>query len=371
MLALLAEGSFTATYKYALMLALIDLCVEGTAEGVAPTSVTIAQVADRLIELYWPHTTTYTHWPTTDHPSDDKRLYQLRGRAQAGVVRLIAGFRQRLPRPCLTARVAQRLDPDGYESLRAEVAWIAATQPIPRLQLIGRRHEPFLYRIGWTIEQNTGEPIEPDLPLLSRRAQLGRAEHDNRLVFVEGAPDRLVALAAVLRPLIQRQWSDMVARLNHLPERHLEDFLFGAERVELSPVRAPLWDLQGGRCFYCDQKVSLGAAHVDHVLPWSRVPLDDLGNLVVADARCNLSKRDLLVDGRLIARWMSRETRRIAEIAERLVWEHTPWRPQTAARVVYGHLDPSAPVWRSRDELSGLNPGERETILELLRAPAS
>jgi 5-methylcytosine-specific restriction endonuclease McrA len=99
-----------------------------------------------------------------------------------------------------------------------------------------------------------------------------------------GVHERLVSLSAVLRPLIHRHWSDMVARLNALPERHLEEFLFGASRESLAPVREPLWRLQGGRCFYCGGRVSLAQAEVDHVLPWSRFAEDGLENLVVADA---------------------------------------------------------------------------------------
>lgn len=38
MLVLLAQGSFTATYKYALMLALIDLCLTPRATRAASTS---------------------------------------------------------------------------------------------------------------------------------------------------------------------------------------------------------------------------------------------------------------------------------------------------------------------------------------------
>jgi len=62
-LALLDQGSFTATYKYAVLLGIMDLCMEQVSRtGQPPTSVTTRQLAEKMIELYWPHTLRY---PTT------------------------------------------------------------------------------------------------------------------------------------------------------------------------------------------------------------------------------------------------------------------------------------------------------------------
>lgn len=353
-LVLLAQGSFTATYKYSLLLALIDLCVEGTAEGLPPTSVTTHQVAERLVGLYWPHTRPY---------AEKGQLTQNRG-GQAGILKEITAFRQRVPGH--TPEQARRADPAAYARMLFEVEFIAAFQPIPRLQLIGGQHRPFLYQIQWTIEQNSGARIE-DLPLLQKR-HLRDPAFDNRLVFLSGVPDQLVALSAVLRPLIQRQWSDLVARINGLPEHHLEGFLFGAERVDLGPVRQPLMDLQDHRCFYCGRAVSPGDAHVDHFLPWSRVPLDDLGNLVVADSRCNLSKRDFLVGGEIVSQWSTRDPEALDRIRRDHDWDYNPDRTRAAASVVYRQLSPGVPLWRGKDLFRDLDEAEHATILAALRS---
>lgn len=54
---LLDEGAKSATYKPAVLVALIDLCIEQTsAKGEPPTSVTTRQLAERVVELYWPGT---------------------------------------------------------------------------------------------------------------------------------------------------------------------------------------------------------------------------------------------------------------------------------------------------------------------------
>jgi hypothetical protein len=55
LLTVLEEGSFTTTYKYAVILTLMDLCLEhSTKSGRAPAAVTTPQLAEKVVELYWP-----------------------------------------------------------------------------------------------------------------------------------------------------------------------------------------------------------------------------------------------------------------------------------------------------------------------------
>lgn len=344
LLVLLAQGSFTATYKYALVLALIDLCVQGAADGQPPTSVTTRQVAERFVVQYWLHDRPYggvqsLYQTSTRAPGGD--------RAQAGVLQAITELKRRLGGAPTTPAQAQRLDPAGWAQTLDQVEWTVASEPIPRLQLLNGRLEPLLYQIGWSAKASGRGPREPDLPRI-QRGDLRRPGFDNTLRLLHGVPEQLVALAAVLRPLVQRLWSDQVARLNRLPEHQLEDFLFGPERVDLKPVRAPLVELQRGRCFYCDGPLRLHEAQVDHVLPWSRVPLDDLGNLVVADGSCNGSKSSFLASEDHIHRWTERDPRALAEQAQAVGWDFTPGQAQRAARVLYTQVLPGTPLWAGR-----------------------
>jgi hypothetical protein len=71
MLGLLDEGRFTATYKYAVLLGLMDLCIENTtASGAPPSVVTTDQLAGKVLETYWPHTSGATF---TSRTSDRTR----------------------------------------------------------------------------------------------------------------------------------------------------------------------------------------------------------------------------------------------------------------------------------------------------------
>lgn len=56
LLTLLDEGRKTATYKYAVLLALMDLCMERSApDGGPPMRIPTPAMAEKVAERYWPH----------------------------------------------------------------------------------------------------------------------------------------------------------------------------------------------------------------------------------------------------------------------------------------------------------------------------
>jgi hypothetical protein len=85
---------------------------------------------------------------------------------------------------------------------------------------------------------------------------------------------------------VQRTWALTVARFNGLPQAKLDEFLFGATRISLTPVTASLRGVAGGRCFYCGAAVRRGA-QIDHFLPWTRQIDNGIENLVFAHGACN------------------------------------------------------------------------------------
>lgn len=54
------------------------------------------------------------------------------------------------------------------------------------------------------------------------------------------------------------------------------------------------YDRQKGTCYYCHTRVVWGKHHFDHVVPLSRGGSNDISNIVIACAFCNLSKNDRL-----------------------------------------------------------------------------
>src|SRR4051812_28245929 len=55
----LSEGSYTATYKYALLLALADLSVTRADDSGAPLELTTREIAEVFIRLYWPQASPF------------------------------------------------------------------------------------------------------------------------------------------------------------------------------------------------------------------------------------------------------------------------------------------------------------------------
>jgi hypothetical protein len=53
---LLSEGSFVATYKYALLLALADISVENGNDSGDPLPIKTSQIAEKFISYYWRQT---------------------------------------------------------------------------------------------------------------------------------------------------------------------------------------------------------------------------------------------------------------------------------------------------------------------------
>ena len=144
----------------------------------------------------------------------------------------------------------------------------------------------------------------------------------------------------------------MITRLNNLQESRLEEFLFGRDRSNLTPLCSPLLELQSGRCFYCDARVG-AKPQVDHFLPWARHPDDGLDNLVVAHAECNGDKSDFLADTRHVRRWAERVSTRasdLSDIASAARWDRDPSRTVNVVRAIYRNLPEDVRLWAIKRE---------------------
>jgi 5-methylcytosine-specific restriction endonuclease McrA len=351
-LAILEEGSFSSTYKYALFIAILDLCIEKTERGGAPpTSLTTRDLALKVTELYWDHAVPYG----------------AHGVLRQGGVR--AGNQTEILRAIEQARAAWVDDQSdtlhrsrvrhavGFSRLIDFVEWKLIEMPIPRLQVLGRAEDRFLYEYNWTQQVRQAAV---------RVYQRGReSDFDNRLLLLPGVAEQLVRLNGVLRPLFHRAWAVRVAGMNRLPEAELERFLFGAERTSLNAVRGPLTDLQDRACFYCGARFA-GRADVDHFVPWSRYPDDGLDNLVAAHPACNNSKRDFLASAEHVECWVARSRDRrddIEAIAKDSAWQRDEDRSRAVATAIYLRLPDSTRLWRGRDDFV---PAERSRLQRVL-----
>jgi HNH endonuclease len=333
---LLDQGRFTSTYKYAVLLSMVDLCLENPKpDGSAPDILTTAQIAEKIVEVYWPHTSPFAG------ESKTKILAQNTG-GQAEIVSAITRFRaSHKADPSEPISRARARNPRRFEALLRFVEWKLIEMPLPKLQRVGDTEDSFLYETAWKGD--------------ARQRDVGKPGFDGSIRLVGRSGDYLVELAGLLRPLIQRQWSRMVAGMNRdvIDDSRVEEFLFGAQRIPTDPVRESLRDIQNNRCFYCKKPIGK-EADVDHFLPWARHPDNGIENLVITDQRCNNDKRDFLAAAEHVERW--RESRfggaasQLADIAKSTNWETHPQRTFGAVRSIYLRMPSEQKLWlRGRD----------------------
>ena len=347
-LSLLEFAKRSSTYKYAVLLGLIDLCFEkSTKSGLAPTSITTRELAEKIIEFYWLQTYSYNlRWQEKGVSSNGRILKQNHGN-QAKIISCIIDFRHQIGSLSLTE--VQRSFNDDYQKLVDEIEWKLIEMPLPRLQQIGNKYDEFIYLFYRDDSIN--------------KNHVKRKDFDNRILFLGNASQHLVRLAGLLRPIIQREWASMVAKINKdiIEDSKLEEFLFGPKRRPLpSREKIALRELQNNRCFYCDQSMPK-AVEVDHFMPWARYPDNGIENLVIADKTCNHSKRDFLAAATHVQRWIERFdlsstlSTQLGQIAENATWDRHPDRTINVARAVYLHLPNDIKLWDSKNKFVDVN----------------
>ncbi len=351
-LALFSEAKFSSTYKHAAMLGLIDLAFEKTTRtGLAPTSVTTRELAEQVLELYWPQCVP---WQQTGV------LRQSNGANEQGeILRTIINLRNMIEgRGAHTTLAARRMAPADFERTVRTIEWKLIEMPLPRLQRVGASEDRFLYEIGW----------KADIVRASVLAyQQGRTHaFDNTIRFKSGVAEALIALNGLLRPMIQQEWLRLLRRFNgHLDDR-LETFLFERDRAAVSTVCNPLLELQQGRCFFCQQRVG-SEPHVDHFVPWSRVPNNAVENLVVAHSKCNLAKLDYLAAADHVERWtehVDRNSRALSHIGTQSTLGSAAERSLGIAAAIYLNVPTSTPLWLTGRQFE---PANRERLRDVLR----
>lgn len=353
-LALLDEGLFTATYKYAVLLGLLDLCLENVGRhGEPPDFLTTSQLADKVIELYWPHAVPF------GGRKEAVVLLQNAGRAgaQAEIVLLIQQFRARLAAEHATGSLVQlrQRAPHEFARLRSRVEWKLIEMPLPRVQTIGNMRDAFLYEIAWDTNVRRADV---------QAYQRGRpSDFDNRIQLRKGVGAYLIQFNALLRPLIHRQWAAMVARLNGMEEARLERFLFGTARNPLNAVGPSLREMQAGSCFYCRRPLR-EPFEVDHFIPWSRYPEDGLANLVLAHHHCNNAKRDFVPATQHVVRWAERLAGGdLISLQGELRWDAAIDQMRGVARGVYLRLPEDALLWVSARDFARPHLPELQRVL--------
>lgn len=331
---LLAEGSFVATYKHALLLSIADVCVERGDDSGGRLRITTEELAEKFISYYWRQAVPYH---TAGRPS--AVLKQNKGK-QATIISLILEAREAYGGSL--ARLKANAAP--WRRLKKSVAETIRDMPLWKLQTLGRNRVEFLY------------------------------DHDPRqghvVVLNEGVCFCLRLFYGLVHELVRGAWLRFVRGINENrlllgDVSDLLDFMFGSSRAPLHVYRPILIEYQSGRCFYCLRPLK-GKTDVDHFIPWSRYPVDLGHNFVLTHSTCNAQKSDRLAAVEHLERWCDRNTKHGAELArdfhernivqdELASWRITAWAYSQAQAA-------DAFVWLRGNELVKLSKAWEQTV---------
>ena len=167
---ILSEGSFVATYKYALLVALVELSIERGDDTNRELVLPIRDIADKFAELYWHQAAPYDAGVSVGSAFV---LHQNQGRQAAAITRL-AQVRDSLRGSRSTLGEARRTP--LWQSLVGQMQTLLKNMPLWRLQRVGREDIRFLYEPGPGPDHITLLPgvachLRERAPLIRRLAQ--------------------------------------------------------------------------------------------------------------------------------------------------------------------------------------------------------
>ena len=280
------EGEFSATYKFALLLALAELAVELGGDDGETLDLPMLSVGEKFAELYWRQLAAFSSGQVNAQASV---LHQNHG-AQASVIQHLLEIHTESQGRLPVARQHR-----SWKNQVKAVAGVVRQMPLRHLQVFGGKLQPFLY----------------DYPC------------QNGVVRLKlGVAFNLRRYQSLIQQLARSGWVNHI-RSNKLNAPmlgkidDLESFMFGSSRATLDEVAKVLAPLQDHRCFYCAQKID-HRAEVDHFVPWARYPRDTAHNFVLSHRGCNNDKRDMLAAKQHLENWMERIQRRGGEMGDLL-----------------------------------------------------
>ena len=115
------------------------------------------------------------------------------------------------------------------------------------------------------------------------------------------------------------------------------------------------------RCFYCDEAIGSNESkrpEIDHFIPWSRFPNDNIENLVISHAMCNRRKRNHIVNNDHLDNWVDHLNQRAADLnqlAGSHSWTSDISRSGEIASSVYRGLPEGFFAWVKSDTFEVLD----------------
>lgn len=294
---LLSEGDFTATYKFALLMALADITVERGHDDVRPLEIPMRDIAEKFVDYYWQQTLPYkaaglvTDLPkkadaVIDVSEPDGILSQNMG-TTAKVVSDINRFRA----DNQVSGIGRAKQKKAFAKLITSVSQTVSKQPVTYFQNIAGGTDPFFYE-----RIDAGIKLKP------------------------GVSSHLRKFHGLVQHMVRDRWvRHILGNKRNIPalgqKDDLHSFLFESSRKALAIVGNNLSKLTSKKCFYCR-----GGMHdtpdVDHFIPFSMYGRDIAQNFVLAHASCNRSKSDVLGAKPHLENWLEQLNRHQDDISQ-------------------------------------------------------
>lgn len=277
---LLESSSYNSTYKFALLMSLVNLSIESGIGDNSPHTISYRQLAEQFMHLYWRQTNPFS---AQDQHSI---LKQGTNSGKDAVIEQILKLQQLTKTKNLNG--ARSSDPKNWKSTLSKVANIVKDKPARHLQSAeNNNNREFVYVYD---------------------------AKSNELVLKPGIAYCLSRFSKIINKLCQQYWSDFVRKNSHnqgyfSDDIDLKQFLFQQPRLYLGKLQEVLIDAQHGQCFYCHKPLKEDAKNrteVDHFIPWSKYSIDTVHNFVLADHSCNNKKRDYLAEEKFYKQWLAR-----------------------------------------------------------------
>jgi len=281
---LFSEGSFVATYKFALLQALADLSVEKGDYSGETLPIKTKEIAEKFIQHYWRQAL-----PFISPSGQEVMVLKQNTGQQAAVINLIESARERYD----GSLTRVKRDNTSWQRLVNETDSVVRKMPLWKLQTIGNEDVEFLY-------ENRGKGAEIEL--------------------LSGVAYNFRKFYSLIQDLIRGAWVRHIRSIRGNEQvlgesADLQEYLFGSERENLDIYREFLMDMQGGECFYCNKTIR-GSSDVDHFIPWVKYPVDLGHNFVLAGSCCNRKKSDYLAAESHLENWFERNNLHLKSMEE-------------------------------------------------------
>ena len=266
------EGDFTSTYKFALLHAIADICVEESVSNDATFVIPLDKLVDKFILLYWNHTEPFL----PDSKDKDEGIILLQNAKKQ--VSVIANVYELKKLGANNLKQAKRLE--IWPVIYKKVLNTIKEGPLWRLQKLLKKDACYLY------------------PHIKNR---------NYIELNRGIASCFRQFHDLVVKLTRQCWTEKVTKLKINQSvigkaGELEGFLFGENRTSLKSAVKPLMDMQNGVCFYCHKPITSNP-EVDHFIPFKMYSNDLAHNFVLSHSACNNNKRDYLAAPSHRERW--------------------------------------------------------------------